>query len=133
LISDRKNASENLHTHILPGGFVGSIKRLINNLNLSAMQNATEKPVLIDKEVVSDLRFPEPDVLFNPAAILKRKNEIERAVYLGNTEHTKVRIMFQDADGLKQIETTIWGSTDKRIILKSGMVIPIHRIQEIKI
>jgi uncharacterized protein (UPF0248 family) len=97
------------------------------------MQNATEKPVLIDKEVVSDLRFPEPDVLFNAAAILKRKNEIERAVYLGNTEHAKVRILFQDADGLKQIETTIWGSTDKRIILKSGMVIPIHRIQEVKI
>ena len=97
------------------------------------MNSTTERPVLIDKEVVSDLRFPEPDVLFNPAAILKRKAEIERAVYLGNTEHTKVRILFQDSGGLKQVETTIWGSTDKRIILKSGMVIPIHRIQEVKI
>jgi uncharacterized protein (UPF0248 family) len=97
------------------------------------MNKETEKPVLIDKEVISELRFPEPDVLFSPAAIEKRKGEIDRAVYLGNTEHTKVRILFQDADGLKQIETTIWGATDKRIILKSGMVIPIHRIQEIKI
>jgi hypothetical protein len=97
------------------------------------MNQATEKPVLIDKEVVSELRFPEPDVLFNPAAIAKRKVEIERAVYLGNTEHTKVRILFADHAGLKQIETTIWGATDKRIILKSGMVIPIHRIQEVKI
>jgi uncharacterized protein (UPF0248 family) len=97
------------------------------------MNAATEKPVIIDKEIVSDLRFPEQDVLFNPAAIQKRNDEIERAVYLGNTEHTKVRILFLDAEGLKQVETTIWGSTDKRIILKSGMVIPIHRIQEVKI
>ncbi len=97
------------------------------------MNQTTEKPVLLDKEAVSDLRFPEPDVLFNVAAIAKRKVEIERAVYLGNTEHTKVRIVFEDTAGLKQIETTIWGSTDKRIILKSGMVIPIHRILEVKI
>ena len=97
------------------------------------MKDSMEKPMLIDKEVVSELRFPEPDVLFNPAAIAKRKLDIDRAVYLGNTEHTKVRIIFQDTKGLKQIETTIWGSTDKRIILKSGMVIPIHRVQEVKI
>jgi uncharacterized protein (UPF0248 family) len=97
------------------------------------MSHPIEKPVLIDKEVVSELRFPEPDVLFNPAARTKRQTEIDRAVYLGNTEHTKVRILFHDNAGLKQIETTIWGATDKRIILKSGMVIPIHRIQEVKI
>jgi uncharacterized protein (UPF0248 family) len=97
------------------------------------MIQTTINPVLIDKEVVAELKFPEPDVLFNPAAIDKRKSDIDRAVYLGNTEHTKVRIVFQDSAGLKQIETTIWGSTDKRIILKSGMVIPIHRIQEVKI
>jgi uncharacterized protein (UPF0248 family) len=96
------------------------------------MKEATEKPVLIDKEVVAELRFPEPDVLFNTAAIAKRASDIQRAVYLGNTERAKVRILFQDTTGLKQIETTIWGSTDKRIILKSGMVIPIHRIQEVK-
>jgi uncharacterized protein (UPF0248 family) len=96
------------------------------------MNNQTQKPVLIDKEVVSELRFPEPDVLFNELSIEKRKQDIDRAVYLGNTEHAKVRIIFQDVTGLKQIETTIWGTTDKRIILKSGMVIPIHRIHEVK-
>jgi uncharacterized protein (UPF0248 family) len=97
------------------------------------MSETSVTAVLIDKEVVGDLKFPEPDVLFNHAAIHKRKTEIERAVYLGNTEHTKVRILFHDHAGFKQIETTVWGSTDKRIILKSGMVIPIHRIQEVKI
>jgi uncharacterized protein (UPF0248 family) len=97
------------------------------------MNEATERPVLIDKEVVAELRFPEPDVLFNQAAIVKRSQDIERAVYLGNTERSKVRIVFHDTTGLKQIETTIWGSTDKRIILKSGMVIPIHRILEVRL
>ena len=40
---------------------------------------------------------------------------------------------FEDSEGLKQVETTIWATTDKRIILKGGVVIPIIRIHEVKI
>jgi hypothetical protein len=30
------------------------------------------------------------------------------------------------------VETTIWATTDKRIVLKGGVVIPINRIHQVK-
>ena len=97
------------------------------------MEISTGKPTIIDKESVSGLKFPKEEVLKSSEAILQRKLDLERATTLGNIERDKRRIIFQDADGLKQIETTIWAVTDQRIILKQGMVIPIHCIHEVKI
>ena len=51
---------------------------------------------------------------------------------LGNSKKFKVHIIFEDKEGLKKVETTIWGVTEKNIILKRGTLIPIHRIHEIK-
>lgn len=89
-------------------------------------------PVKIEKEQISDLKFPEQDVLSNNDDKKIRAASLERAMKLGNLEHNKIKILFEDADGLKQVETTVWGVTDKRVILKQGVVIPIHRIHEVK-
>lgn len=88
-------------------------------------------PVLIQKEQVSELRFPSSEVLTSHEEINRRKNELSRALVLGNVDHSKVRIMFIDAEGPKMVETTIWAVTELRVVLKSGMVIPINRITEI--
>lgn len=94
--------------------------------------NATStKPLLIDKDQVKDLRFTQSEVLANPEDIRKRKAELDRAVVLGNIDHNKVRIIFSDTEAIKMVETTIWAVTELRIILKSGMAIPINRIVEI--
>jgi hypothetical protein len=94
--------------------------------------NATyNNPLLIDKDTVKDLRFPQTEVLETPQELAKRKNDLTRALTLGNVHHNKVRIIFSDTDGSKMIETTIWAVTELRIVLKSGMVIPINRIHEI--
>ena len=95
------------------------------------MQNATQNAVLIDKNDVKDLRFPQSEVLNCIEDILSRKEQLRRALVLGNVDHNKVRIIFSDTQGEKMVETTIWAVTEVRIILKSGMVIPIHRIHQI--
>ncbi|MEK6616926.1 MAG: hypothetical protein AABZ32_12610 [Bacteroidota bacterium] len=86
----------------------------------------------ITKEDISHLHFPHGEILVEKEAIEHRKTLLERAVVLGNTFKGKTRIVFEDSDGIKQIETHIWGLTDKRVILKYGIVIPIHRIHEVK-
>jgi hypothetical protein len=94
--------------------------------------NATfQKPILIDKDQVKNLRFPQTEVLESVEEITSRKEELRRALILGNLDHSKVKIIFSDSDGPKMIETTVWAVTELRIVLKSGMVIPIHRIHEI--
>ena len=96
------------------------------------MNNATaEAYQLIQKEQVPELEFPSTDILDSAEEIISRRAELERALSLGNLDHIKVRIIFSDNKGSKAVETTVWGLTDKRVILKGGAVIPINRVQSI--
>ncbi len=91
----------------------------------------TNKPLPIEKEAVAFLKFPDLEVLSSNDDIKIRSSNLERALKLGNIEHDKIKIIFEDNQGLKQVNTTIWGVTDKRIILKKGVVIPINRIHDV--
>lgn len=97
------------------------------------MNTATRNPLKIEKEQVPLLKFPSEEVLKTNDLIKARLRDLQRAMTLGNLEHAKIKVVFEDNEGLKQVETTVWGVTDKRIILKQGVVIPIHRIHEVKI
>lgn len=87
------------------------------------------KPLLIEKELIYNLSFTDDKstVVQHPDL----KQQIINATVLGNNEHKKVKILFKDDEGLKQVETTIWASGQKFICLKGGSWIPIHRILEI--
>ena len=85
----------------------------------------------VQKEEVNHLNFPNEEVLVGAEAIEKRRKGLEQAVVLGNTYKGKTKIVFEDTEGIKQIDTHIWGLTDKRVILKQGIVIPINRIHEV--
>lgn len=82
----------------------------------------------IEKESVSALHFPKTDVLEEKEEKDRRMHELDRALSLGNLEHTKIKIYFEDDQSKKMVETTIWGLTDERVILKQGLVIPVNRI-----
>ncbi|MFN7044759.1 MAG: hypothetical protein ACK4M1_06150 [Flavobacterium sp.] len=86
---------------------------------------------LIDKEIIPTLNFPKSDVLDDKEALAERKNHLDRALSLGNLEHVKIKIYFEDDSSRKMVETTIWGVTDERVILKQGVVIPVKRIYKI--
>ncbi|MBA3704913.1 MAG: hypothetical protein H0W84_03135 [Bacteroidetes bacterium] len=91
------------------------------------------KPVSVEKENISGLKFPDNEVLTSKDAIKNRSANLDRALKLGNLEHNKIKIVFEDSDSVKQVETTVWGITDKRVILKQGVVIPIQRIHEVNV
>ncbi|BCY29476.1 hypothetical protein [Flavobacterium okayamense] len=86
---------------------------------------------LIDKEAVASLSFPKQEVLNDAQEVLQRKTDLERALTLGNLEHVKMKIYFEDDICGHVVETTVWGVTSDRIILKQGVVIPINRIHKI--
>lgn len=83
---------------------------------------------IVEKEQIQFLRFPKEDVLKEKSAKQDRFINLNRALYLGNLEQEKVRITFQDDSGIKRVETTIWGVTDKSVILKRYTLIPLERI-----
>ena len=82
----------------------------------------------IEKERITALNFPPTDVLEDYDAMAQRQSELQRALSLGNLEHSKIRIYFEDSESKKVVETTVWGVTDNRVILKQGVNIPINRI-----
>ncbi len=87
----------------------------------------------IEKENISGLKFPNIEVLGTIEKINERAADLNRALSLGNLEQTKIRIYFEDVNSFKVVDTTVWGVTDKRVILKQGVVIPINRIHHIKL
>jgi len=87
----------------------------------------------IEKETIGNLKFPNADVLTEKEMINGRKNDLERALSLGNLEHSKIRIYFEDEASRKVVETTVWAVTDKRVILKQGIGIPISRIHSVQL
>lgn len=87
----------------------------------------------IEKENIETLKFPSDEVLSDENLIKERNSELTRALSLGNLEHTKIKIYFEDDQSRKLVETTVWGVTDKRVILKQGVVIPINRVHKISL
>ncbi|MBS1646356.1 MAG: hypothetical protein JST67_03325 [Bacteroidetes bacterium] len=86
----------------------------------------------IEKEAIAGLHFPEADVLKEKEIIKQRTADLERCLSLGNLEHHKIKIYFEDDASSKVVDTTVWGLTDKRVILKQGITIPVHRVVKIK-
>lgn len=96
------------------------------------MAGETSIPAFIQKEIVPYLHFPKEDVLKSDDEKKQRQQKLNKATAVGNLNHTKVAILFEDIHGLKRVETTIWATTEESIVLKKGSTIPIHRIVDVE-
>ena len=72
-----------------------------------------DKALLIEKELVDSLKFPKEEVLKTQEEIKKREATIQKALSLGNLDKVKVNIVFEDSEGRKMVNTTIWAMTEK--------------------
>jgi hypothetical protein len=88
---------------------------------------------LVEKEGVAKFQFPADEVLKSETERKLRKMELDRAISLGNLEHHKVKIYFEDDKKKKVVHTTIWAVTEDSIVLKQNVVIPINRIHKLEI
>jgi len=87
---------------------------------------------LFTKENINKLTFPKNDVLLlnNVEQQKERLLSIIKAMHLGK-DKIKVRILFEDYIGLKMVETTVWGISEKYTILKGDIILPIRCIHKV--
>ena len=104
------------------------IKYQNSNLQSPDYMNAVRNIQTIEKEQINSLSFPKTEVLKKKEDQLNRIVDLKRALALGNLERGKVKMFFEDNNGLKMVETTIWGLTDKSVILKKSTIIPLQRV-----
>ncbi len=95
------------------------------------MNSYTTRPLLLEKEEVIKLFFPKDPVDRGESEFKSLRKKLVQATSLGNLHHTKVRIIFKDSIGLKEVRTTIWATGQRHIVLKSGMTMPIRRIVDV--
>lgn len=87
----------------------------------------------VPKENLAGMIFPSGEVLPLRKQQAERKKLLERAIDFGNYAQYKVAILFEDNEGPKRVETTIWDMDDKNIYLKNRITVPLHRILEVKV
>ncbi len=92
------------------------------------MENTTLAPVRVEKEEISSLIFPKTPIHKTEDELKILKHYLRRAMILGNLHHSKIKIVFEDDKGTKEVRTTVWAVGDKNIVLKQGTIIPINRI-----
>ena len=85
----------------------------------------------IEKEKIPGLEFQHHEVLPFPEQVAHRKFLLHNAMILGNTNHTKVKLVFESMHGTFQVETTIWAATDEYVLLKGGVYLPIRCILDV--
>lgn len=93
--------------------------------------NVSTNPERIAREIIPNLRCINSEVLECAEAYLQRKLSLQRAAQMSHTFYTKAKITFVTEEGIKEVITTIWAATDKNIILKGGISIPVCCIKEV--
>ena len=117
---------------------VSKSEKIIENL-----QNLAEyglSPSALNKYIQCPLDF-----YYSYVVGLRQEDEVEETIEastFGNVIHKVLEELYkpllnkilipEDIEGLKKVETTIWGFTDKNVILKKTTIIPIRCIHEVK-
>jgi len=89
-------------------------------------------PQRIDKDDICSLQFPNQPLDHSKERISYLTKALQKALKLGNTYKNKIKIVFYDTTGLKEVETTVWNSTTENVVLKNGICIPFHRVVDVK-
>ena len=93
--------------------------------------NITTKPTVIEKEIIPNLLFPTKPLGKTKEEMKKLVLKLKRSMILGNIDRTKMRIIFEDNESVKEVRTTIWAVGDRNIVLKKGVTIPINRLIDV--
>ena len=88
-----------------------------------------KEPTLIEKEMSSSLSFNGSRKIEQHPNLI---DQLANATRLGNGYRGKVAILFEDDEGLKRVDTTIWAHGTEYICLKGGVWLPISRIVEVR-
>lgn len=87
----------------------------------------------IEKEQLKYCAFRKPVYKHSDFEIRERNRRLYLAMLMGNNFHSKVKIIFNTLEGYKEVLTTVWATTEKFILLKGGLFIPIESIAHVEI
>lgn len=88
--------------------------------------------IKIDKMEVKNLKFKKEDVLLTSEGKEDRWRELNKGMALGNLHKETTRMVFETENGeMYETEASIWAVTEKNVLLKNGIFIPIRSIHKV--
>jgi hypothetical protein len=85
----------------------------------------------IEKQDLLEVIFKNEEKMYIQGEIKTRDQKLYMAMLMGNNHYDNVRIVFNTEDGEREIMSRIWARTDKFVVLKGGMFIPIGAVIDI--
>ena len=86
----------------------------------------------ITKEEIASLSFTSAEVLNTPEEIEIRWRDLNKGMALGNLHKENSRMIFESSTGaMYEVEASIWAVTEKNVLLKNGIFIPIRSIHKV--
>ena len=86
---------------------------------------------IIEQTELLRVSFKNEDTMYIQEQLKSRDQKLYMAMLMGNNYYENVRILFSTEDGEREIVSRIWARTDKFIVLKGGMFIPIGSVIDI--
>jgi hypothetical protein len=85
----------------------------------------------VTKEQIPKLHCTNDEVLHTDGDIKARYISLQQAAHLSRNFYYKAKIVFETQEGLKEVRTTVWATTDQYILLKGGVSLPICCVREV--
>ena len=87
--------------------------------------------IKIEKEFITNYTFTDGQSNISAEQQKQNSKKLFRAMLLGNGFHNKVKILFTTTQGLRMVETTVWAYTERFVMLKGGVFIPVESVVEV--
>jgi hypothetical protein len=85
----------------------------------------------IEKQDLLKVIFKNENTMYIQEQVKSRDQKLYMAMLMGNHNYDNVRIVFNTEDGERELVSRIWARTDKFVVLKGGMFIPIGAVVDI--
>jgi hypothetical protein len=86
---------------------------------------------LIEQDDLLKVTFKNDRTMYIQEELKTRDQKLYMAMVMGNNYYENVRILFNTEDGVRELVSRIWARTDKFVVLKGGMFIPIGAVIDI--
>lgn len=88
--------------------------------------------IKVSKYDINNISFINREVLSSREQIELRREELSRGLALGNLYKGSTKLRFETINGkAMETEATIWAVTEKSVLLKNHISIPINSIFEV--
>ena len=90
-------------------------------------------PGIVKEQELQQTVFKNEGKMYAQEQLKSRHQKLYAGMLFGNNFNQNVRILFNTEDGVREIFSRVWATTDRHVVLRSGVFLPISAIIDVLI